>query len=299
MTSVRLFALLARAAHRAVIFRRGPSKQVLLIAWRTDADSFEEGQWLKGRIYERRCDLSPSGDKLIYFAATWKPRHDLGSWTAICRPPWLTAIAFWPKGDAWGGGGLFDSEWSISLNHPPDRGRCPVPKDPQPPRRLHVQTFGPYSGRGEDSPILDRRLTRDGWRLLQSGKSHQHKLGDRLWIELDPPSVIAKPMPMMPKRRHLELESSINGIHERNGAWYVTTHRIVDRAKDAALDLGRTEWAGWDKNGDLLFARGPKLFRLPRKSVETLDLSRARELADFASLRFEARAAPESARQWR
>lgn len=64
--AVRLYAILARKAPAAVIFRRGHSKRVLLVNWRTDRDEFSEGRWLKGRIYERRCDLSPSGGRLIY-----------------------------------------------------------------------------------------------------------------------------------------------------------------------------------------------------------------------------------------
>ncbi len=57
--AVRLSVLLARDAPCAVVFRRGPSKQVLLCLWRTDTDEVIEGQWLKGRVYEHRCDLSP------------------------------------------------------------------------------------------------------------------------------------------------------------------------------------------------------------------------------------------------
>ena len=48
----RLYVLLARAAPRALIFRRGPSKLVQLVYWRTDSDAFFFGQWFKGRIYE-------------------------------------------------------------------------------------------------------------------------------------------------------------------------------------------------------------------------------------------------------
>src|SRR5438874_12985200 len=69
----RLWALLARREPVGVIFRRGPSKQVMLIKWNTQQDSFELGQWFKGRVYERRCDLSPNGELIIYFAAKQKP----------------------------------------------------------------------------------------------------------------------------------------------------------------------------------------------------------------------------------
>src|SRR6516162_6940589 len=100
-----LFVILARNAPCGVIFRRGPSKQVLVIKWSLRNDTFEGGQWLKGRIYERRCDLSPSGEKLIYFAGNYRSKNGPLTWTAVSRTPYLTALAMWPKGDAWGGGG--------------------------------------------------------------------------------------------------------------------------------------------------------------------------------------------------
>jgi hypothetical protein len=103
--SIRIYAILAREAPFAVVFRRGPSKQVLTISWNTETHEFRMGQWFKGRIYERRCDLSSSGEKLIYFAA--KYRSTLYTWTAVSRPPFPTALLLWPKGHAWGGGGVF------------------------------------------------------------------------------------------------------------------------------------------------------------------------------------------------
>jgi hypothetical protein len=66
--SCRLYVILARAAPIAVIFRRGPSRWVQIVKWSTNTDTFEEGQWFHGRIYERRCDLSPDGRLLVYFA---------------------------------------------------------------------------------------------------------------------------------------------------------------------------------------------------------------------------------------
>jgi hypothetical protein len=60
--STRLHVLLARRSGRGVVLRRGPSERVALVAWDTDRHGFELGQWFHGRIYERRCDLSPSGE---------------------------------------------------------------------------------------------------------------------------------------------------------------------------------------------------------------------------------------------
>src|SRR5580704_3852137 len=128
----RLHMILARKAHTAVIFRRGPSKWVQLIKWDTDTDSFELGQWFHGRIYERRCDLSPDGSLLVYFAQkisarTMKDEEYTYSWTAISKPPYLTALALWPKGDCWHGGGLFEGPHDLFLNHRPEAA-VPPPK---------------------------------------------------------------------------------------------------------------------------------------------------------------------------
>jgi hypothetical protein len=56
--STRLYVLLARKAPIAAVFRRGPSKRVLLLTWNTETHEVRKGQWFKGRIYERRCDIS-------------------------------------------------------------------------------------------------------------------------------------------------------------------------------------------------------------------------------------------------
>lgn len=67
----RLHVILARKGPKAVIFRRGPSDKVAVIGWDRSCDSFQLGQWLSGRIYPYRCDLSPSGEYLICFAAKY------------------------------------------------------------------------------------------------------------------------------------------------------------------------------------------------------------------------------------
>jgi hypothetical protein len=64
----RLHVLIARESRTAVVLRRGPSNLVCTVGWNLNDDSFRLGQWLKGRIYERRADLSPDGRHMIYFA---------------------------------------------------------------------------------------------------------------------------------------------------------------------------------------------------------------------------------------
>ncbi len=67
--------------------------------WDRQCDRFQLGQWLKGRIYERRSDLSPDGKYLIYFAMNGRWQSEAcGAWTAISQAPYLKAIAIFPKG---------------------------------------------------------------------------------------------------------------------------------------------------------------------------------------------------------
>lgn len=76
----RLSALFAAAAPLAVILRRGPKTHWRLISWDLKTDTFTPGQWMKGLV--RLCDLSPSGDKLIYWAAQY---HGSAVWERAVR----------------------------------------------------------------------------------------------------------------------------------------------------------------------------------------------------------------------
>lgn len=281
--AVRLYAILAREAARAVVFRRGPSKQVLLISWNMETDQFSEGQWLKGRIYERRCDLSPDGELLLYFAASWKGPYQ--SWSAISRPPYLTALALWPKGNAWGGGGLFTSGTHMWLRHD-DAELAPGFKLP---KWLKVEPAGSY---GEDAPGWYGRLERDGWELRHEGERIE-RWGSSPWIEYKPPMVWARPHPLAPAA--YELQMIISGVYERNGPWYVTEHAVVDKRTNATTSLGRSDWADWcHRSGDILFAAGGQILRA---SADNLDA--ARTIADFTGHRFVNVEAPQPARTWR
>ena len=209
--SCRLYAILARDGRSAVVFRRGPSRQVLVLRWWFDGDRIEAGQWLNGRIYERRCDLSPDGDLLIYFAAKWNTT--MGTWTAVSRTPYLTALALWAKGDAWGGGGVFDGAYAIGLNHfdarlvRPGATKAtirtwhPLGGDVEQatgvvPNHFKVQPWGEHAGRGADNPIHDHRIRRDGWSCVDRGEKGRN--GDSKgfsWV-LNSPEIYQRQTPV-------------------------------------------------------------------------------------------------------
>jgi hypothetical protein len=289
---VRLYAILARAAALAAVFRRGPSKQVLLVLWRTDTDQFYEGQWFKGRIYERRCDLSPSGNRLIYFAADYKKPYF--AWTAVSKPPFLTALALWPKGDAWGGGGLFAEEHKILLNH--RAAEMQLGEGFSLPQNFLVKPFGQNPGWGEDNPILDERLTRDGWRMIQAGEAIRHGIGASVWIDFNPAIVWSK---RHLRSRRYELQMQIRGLNERTGPWYLIDHVVKDSDTGSVISLERTDWADWCSSGDLLFAKDGKLFRLALSAEGMLAAPEtAKLLIDLTGSIFKPVQPSDEAKQW-
>jgi len=92
---------------------------------------------VQGRLYERRCDLSPDGQWLLYFAINGKAwREAKGSWTAISKAPYLKALVLWAKGDTWCGGGLFTGTTRYWLNDGPSGRHQLVRDDPRVERDL-------------------------------------------------------------------------------------------------------------------------------------------------------------------
>ncbi len=283
--AARLFVIMARKSHTAVIFRRGPSKWVQLIKWDTKTDTFEPGQWFHGRIYERRGDLNPDGSLLIYFAQkisarTLKDKEYTYAWTAISKPPFLTALALWPKADCWDGGGLFHSAKAVQLNH--IRGAKAHP-DHRPPGWLHVSLK--TNARGEDDPIFSERLERDGWGLKQSWK-------------LDLRGHPNYYRTIQPERREktscngkyiLQLTRSINRLD------YAEEFSVTDHRKLHATTIPRASRADWDQNGRLTLARDGKIFASQRNQD---GIWSEVELADFNSSRPEPLPSPAWAKKW-
>lgn len=157
----RLFVLLARAAPRAVVLRRGPSKRVCSIGWDLRDDSFEVGQWLAGRIYERKSDISPDGAHWLYFALNGRwDEPTRGAYTVLARAPYLKALGLWPNGDTWGGGGLFSASgrrfWPFH--------DAPLIA-PAPPPAAHASVV---SARWYTGVIHHSRLLRDGWSAVSA-----------------------------------------------------------------------------------------------------------------------------------
>jgi hypothetical protein len=280
--SARLFPIFARKAPIAVIFRRGPSKWVQLIKWNTDSDTFEFGQWFHGRIYERRGDLSPDGSFLIYFAQKINARtlqESKYAWTAISRPPYLTALALWLQNDCWDGGGLFHSQKSLHLNHFVNE---PHP-DHKPPGWLHIRSK--MTARGEDEPIFSERIQRDGWELKQEWKVENH----------------GYPKYFVTTQKEIREKSNRNGkliirlIRSIKRFNRIEVFSVTDPKGSFEKSIEDTSWADWDRGGRLVFLRDGKVFAASLTDHEGWDETL---LADLNPSKPEPMVAPRRATRW-
>jgi hypothetical protein len=223
---------------------------VQLILWDTDTDALEYGQWLKGRVYERRCDLSPDGKLFLYFAQKKHQRRVniqeyTYAWTAVSRPPYFTALALWPKGDCWNGGGSFDDNTTISLNHNPER------MEPHPDHRPKRLTVIPgFVGKGEDSPIYSKLLTLNGWNVTQEGVEEPNE-GRQWWRwRLSEPRIWEK--------RHRELPFTLlmklyGSDHNQVGDDLILEFVLKDERTGEMQLLNNARWADWDQRGRLVY----------------------------------------------
>lgn len=273
----RLHVLLASHNPAAVVIRRGPSDRVCTIGWNRKTDTFELGQWLHGRIYERRSDISPNGKYFIYFALNAKSESDTGgSWTAISRAPWLKSLTLFGKGDAWHGGGLFTGNRHYWLNdgsgHRVLRDSSEVKRNREytPPR-----TFG-----GECPGVYYPRLIRDGWTLTESvevGKMESYK-------------VFQKPLRagwLLRKVAHEQVDAP-----EGRGCYW-DEHVLVHPERGVSIAEPDWEWTELD-GARLVFAAQGCLYAAELPGPDGNALSEPRLLHDFNAMTFEARQAPYS-----
>jgi hypothetical protein len=287
--SARLYCLIARKARLAAVIRRGPSNHVMLSKWDLAKDHFEDGQWFKGRIYERRCDISPDGEYIIYFGGNQKPPY--GTWTAISSVPWFTAHVLWSEGDTWGGGGLFALSKCVAINSASHNLKPTLGHMPH--RWPKVISVSDYRNFDRPMHIEDIRMERDGWVLEQDKK---WSLNDAWWQDkseryrftTERPEIWRKQSKAGMVLRFIQAEAG-----ERDGRWHVCSGHLTF-ADGSELDLGDIDWVDFDHNGDVLYAFNGALFRRGKNGVGD-----ARLVRDLNDLKFEARIAPYDTRHQR
>lgn len=308
----RLFGIPARDAARIALLRRGPSKWTRLILWRVDEDRFEDGQWFYGRIYEHRSALSPDGQLFVYFAqklrspARTDPTYTY-AWTAVSRPPYLTALALWPKGDCWNGGGLFADNHTLRLNHGHAQAH---PKHPTTGLRVLGGKANPWFRQGEDEQIYSAIRESIGWRMVQAGQIDDKReqlmaalqgedVGPdgkrrRLIVQMTTPTIYERPHPS----GHWTLRWTYYGVdYNQFGDSDVLDHSLREERTGAKTLLpSDTTWADWDQRGRLALTRAGALYAIAPGDVA--QLASVEPLRDFNDQRHAPLKPPQWALRW-
>jgi len=188
-------------------------------------------------IYPQRCDLSPDGRWLAYFALKTSARWELGTtYIAISRLPWLTALAAWRIGSTWTRGMQFVEDRSVWDVDEPHLG------DLQPVRRRFglrlssAAAFAVERRRGwTETTDTPPRGEHDPWDELR---------GDRIAME--------KARPDSNASTRLTVRGTYAPIRELHGIR--TDVRYEVHTGDQARYLEGVQWADWDPRGRLLVA---------------------------------------------
>lgn len=270
----RLHVLIPKESENAIVIRRGPSKETCVLSWNTRTDEVRVSQWLKGRIYERRSDISPDGKYWIYFAMNGRWRSEAkGSWSAVARVPWLKAIALMPKGDCWHGGGLFLDKKKYWLNDGYGHENLIVTNEvtrADPPKDL--QYFG-----GECPTVYYNRLMRSGWASVGREQNGRHDA--RMFFD--------KELPRGWLLRKICHEDSTMLSPDGKGCYW-DEHVLVSKS---GYESAHPDWEWADRVGNrLCFATGGRLYHADFR--KTGELNEATLVHDFNDYKFEKHEAP-------
>jgi len=277
----RLFVVMAREARIAAIFCHSAKNLTRLIRWDLETDVLAPGQWFKGTVFDRFADLSPKGDYLIYYAA--KPAVELTppAWTAVSRPPYFTALAMWPQARMDAGGGLFDADREIRLNHRADE--MSLAKGFRLRKGMTVTKRAWDGSAGQD--MYHERLLRDGWVTDPETRYDVRNAVSPLYEKRSATGAVL----MMQSTR----QGGPPGNRDRADYEVVLPDGMV------WLRLNTADWADWDRNGDLLVSQNGCLFRGFAADIGApAGATILRCIADFRDMAFEAVKPPPGAKHW-
>lgn len=280
MSSIaRLHILFAKNAPIGVIFRRGPSKQVRLILWHTDTDTFIEGQWFKGRIYEERAALTPDGKLLSYFAMDLRKRRYLrpeadpkstSAWVAISRPPYLTALALWFYWDTHDGATTFPDNRTFLIS-----GQCTPAAGRELPNEFKVGNL----------PSNRSPLTNRGWSYIPERKIEDANQAPAYGAAQRSTDYYEKRI----GGGIASLELRLNGL-DKGGEFCL---RNLTNGQSVPLEVN---YAEVDLAGRLILAQDGKIYAASSVQHDLRIIKT--ELYDFNKMTFEAVTTPNWAQQW-
>ena len=275
MTSIvppRIYCVTAAEAPIVAVFRRGPTRWSHVGQWDVARLHYEPGAWLGGRIFPRRCDLSPDGRYLAYFAhkpsATW----ELGeAYVAVSKLPWLTALHAFATCGTWTRGYFFSKEVATGHSEAPD---LPIPYRLQ---SIPAVQFATERRRGwQESPDCPPRDPRDAWDERRNVRMQRRQPGGHRLLHVESIGHAGG---------EFGIEQAVDGLRVQ--------YSIEADGQLTLLD--DVQWADWDQHGRLLVAT-----RSGNLQVRTVSSGKTQILfeEDLASLAPNPVPAPDWAQHW-
>ena len=294
---VRMWALFASGADKAVILRRGPRTHYQLIDWDLRRDVFKPGQWMRGHVW--LCDLSPSGDRLLYWAHQYAPS---AHWRRALAELQRRATRESP----------YDPQTTETRNRSPKRRQT----------RRKVPRYMRETGKPPAEPRWGSAVRRNEgvwtaisrppfFSALAIWPSFGHWTGGGMFLSEN--EIVLQDDNVTPKQNvpvpasfaiHSSFAPEFRNKALTPNAWRMCKLDPVLRDSIAvALKKAGAAWIEWmapRKNGDLLFACDGRIYRLAKWQDVTPEeyLAGAKDLADFRWARFEKVAPPDRAMQW-
>jgi hypothetical protein len=271
-TPPRLYCIPAIAAPVVAVLRRGPSDWSQVGRWDLAAGRYEPGAWLRGRIFPRRCDLSPDGRWLCAFAhkptATWEHGE---AYVVLSKLPWLHALHAFGTCGTWTRGYHFTEDGSCDAEE--DRA-LPIPYGL---RSIPIVQFANERRRGwEEAPDCPPRDPKDTWDMRRSARMQKRQPGGQRLLRVES---LGAP------GGEFGIDQAVDGLRVCYALESGGDFEIID-------DL---QWADWDTQGRLLAATRDG--RLQVRKLEGQEFTVAFE-ADLAGLEPDPAPAPAQARRW-
>jgi hypothetical protein len=242
--SPRVFGIPATEAPIVAVIRRGPSGWCHVGRWDTERDEFSPGSWLRGHIYAQRCDLSPDGRWLAWFAYQGRARWEAGpTYLAVSRLPWLTALVAWPTDGTWARGLHFVERGQGAFDAEPAAVGDPAPL---------LARYGLDVTRAATFAVERRR----GWTETDETPVRGD---DDPWDEVRADHVtMAKPRPgdgatrLLVRGRY----AAFRDMQPSRGRPAYAVARAAPAGEPAGptIELAGVQWADWDRLGRLLVA---------------------------------------------
>ena len=301
----RIHAILARKAAKAVVFRREPSSKTAILEWDLQADKFKLGQWFYGSFYPYRCDISPDGRHLVYFAAKYGRGSSIDKYIterieAEVGPLWEKHRSYFRRRDEIvadaktrkeierqvRAGEYYDCSWTAVSRVPYLKAfdlwfngsgwnggglfvdnKCVAINHPP-----HTKDVRRKGGRFVEVPppkFCEGRLVRDGWKWTSRSS------------ELD---VFEKPLSrrlILRKMFHCVWNSK-SCVEGRGVYW--ESHEICDADGNVVVDGANWSWADFDKpRKRVVFADSGAIFALRAADIQ----GESKKLHDFNDMKYE------------